>query len=105
MLTQNGRPAGFEVTGHAGCSAYGRDIVCSAVSAIAQTALLGLTDVLGLPVRHQSEAGRLYCGTTGLSAAQSRDAALILNTMLAGLEAILMNEEYQQYLSITQREV
>lgn len=38
-----------EVTaqGHAGYAKYGKDIVCSAASAIMQTALLGLIDVYG----------------------------------------------------------
>lgn len=33
--------------GHAGYAKYGKDIVCSAASAIMQTALMGLIDVYG----------------------------------------------------------
>lgn len=33
--------------GHAGYAKYGRDIVCSAASAVMQTALMGLIDVYG----------------------------------------------------------
>lgn len=35
----------LDVSGHAGHAAYGEDIVCAAVSAIVQTALLGLEAV------------------------------------------------------------
>ena len=34
-----------EAKGHAGYAKYGKDIVCSAVSAVMQTALLGVMDV------------------------------------------------------------
>jgi len=38
---------GYVVEGHAGYAEYGSDIVCAAVSAIAQTILFALQDTLG----------------------------------------------------------
>ena len=35
---------GFEIRDHNGCS-YGQDIVCAAISALSQTAVMGLQDV------------------------------------------------------------
>ena len=46
VFTEQGIPVGFELTGHADQGAYGEDIVCAGISAITQTALLGITDVL-----------------------------------------------------------
>ena len=39
---KNGRISAFRVHGHSGTAPKGRDIVCAGVSALAQTALLGL---------------------------------------------------------------
>ncbi|MGI6662263.1 MAG: ribosomal-processing cysteine protease Prp [Bacillota bacterium] len=38
---------GFALEGHAGYGKYGSDIVCAGVSAIAQTILFALQDILG----------------------------------------------------------
>lgn len=42
----------LEAKGHAGYAEYGKDIVCSAASAIIQTALLGIKDVDPLNVEY-----------------------------------------------------
>ena len=44
----------LSVTGHAGAAAKGQDVVCAAVSALAQALVLGLNDVIGIPVRKNS---------------------------------------------------
>lgn len=41
---------GFAAMGHAGYAKSGEDIVCAAVSAVTQSALAGLSSVLGLSV-------------------------------------------------------
>jgi len=38
----DGRITGFDISGHSGYDQWGRDIVCAGVSAVAQTALIGL---------------------------------------------------------------
>ena len=52
---------GFEVSGHSGYSERGKDIVCAAVSAIVQTAVIGLTEVLGIKVDYRQKAGEARC--------------------------------------------
>lgn len=41
---------GFQIKGHSGYADYGSDIVCSAISTAGQMALVGLKEVLKLPV-------------------------------------------------------
>ncbi len=41
-----------EVSGHAGYAKHGKDIVCSAVSAIVQTALKAIIDISGTKTRY-----------------------------------------------------
>ena len=47
----------LKVTGHADYSEYGSDIVCSAVSALTQTALLGLLNVAQLDIEYSINEG------------------------------------------------
>ena len=42
---KEGRIKGFKISGHSGYGIRGTDIVCSAVSALGQTAILGLLKV------------------------------------------------------------
>lgn len=41
-ITFKGRDTGFRVEGHAGYDVRGRDVVCSAISAMAQQTVIGL---------------------------------------------------------------
>ena len=80
---------GFVVRGHAGQGAVGRDVVCAAVSALTQTAVLGLQRHLGLEPRVRMDGGSLECRLPeALPAESARGAADILETMVLGLEAI-----------------
>lgn len=104
MLKKQGKWAGFEATGHADFAQEGSDIVCSAVSALMQTTLLGLTERLHLPVGCEMYEGEMVCVLEqGITAAQYEQAALLLDTMLLGLTSI--QSGYGSYLNITQREV
>ncbi len=105
FLHQNGRPVGFICTGHAGFAEAGSDIVCSAVSALAQTAVLGLVEVAHIPAGYSvREEGSLRCMIGGdATDAQRKDAALLLDTLAAGLRAV--DESYPGYLKFSDREV
>jgi len=79
------------VSGNAGFAEKGRDIVCAAVSAIAQTALLGLCGTPGLEVEYgiSDEAGTLFCKITGVASQEaSVSAEAIVRTMVLGLRSI-----------------
>ncbi|MGI6189058.1 MAG: ribosomal-processing cysteine protease Prp [Clostridiales bacterium] len=93
---------GFEVSGHSGYSERGKDIVCAAVSAIVQTAVIGLTEVLGIKVDYRQKAGEARCIIPEeLSGGQIEKINIILKTMLHGLMSI--QEGYSDYIRVEER--
>ncbi len=50
---------GFRIAGHADFDDPGRDIVCAAVSALSQAAVIGITEVVGVPATWNRDAGEL----------------------------------------------
>ncbi|HHY13238.1 MAG TPA: ribosomal-processing cysteine protease Prp [Thermoanaerobacterales bacterium] len=87
-----------DVSGHADYDEYGNDIVCSAVSAIVQTAVLGLTRVLGLKIDLVMEEGLLKFNIPKmLNKNMYAKTNIILDTMVTGLEEIekLYNEHIE----------
>lgn len=104
IFRQNGRIAGFLADGHTGFAEEGEDIVCSAVSAVTQTAVLGLTDVLNLPAAVEVQDATLSCMLEkGIAEADWQRAELILETMTVGLRSIA--DSYGDYIKIIEREV
>ena len=85
----DGAVSAFEVTGHAGQAPRGQDVVCAAVSALVQTAALGLDDRLGIPAVVSAGPGRFACALPRQLSEQMRLRAQdILETMCIGLAAI-----------------
>lgn len=82
-----GRLTGFLIRGHAGYAESGRDIVCAAVTAVAETALLGLRKVARVEVEVRRRPGLLVCRLPP-AAAQGESAQAILETMACGLADI-----------------
>lgn len=104
LLTVDGRAAGFKIKGHAGYAQSGSDIVCSAVSAVAQTALIGLIEVVGVKTDYSiDESGKMDCMVTDSDSEKQKQAQLLLKVMYAGLCSIQVN--YGKYLRVSEREV
>lgn len=86
---------GFTVSGHAGYNEAGNDVVCSAVSALAQTALLGM-------LRYSDENQVLYEQKDGFLSAFAVNGneaiRVILGTMVLGLEQIA--RQYPEYAEL-----
>ncbi|MEQ8176635.1 MAG: ribosomal-processing cysteine protease Prp [Syntrophomonadaceae bacterium] len=92
----------FFVEGHAGYAQKGSDIYCAGVSAVAQTALLGLLKQLEQAPHYQVEQGCLQCQLPERLSSRDRERAqTILTTMVVGLQA--MEEVYGEYLKIELR--
>lgn len=98
-----GKIKGFNVKGHAGFSESGKDIVCSAVSAIVFTALGGLDELAGF--RNYKECdGFIECFVPGvLGESESYITDIILKTMVIGLRQI--EAGYGKYIRIRYEEV
>ena len=104
VLRERGTPVGFELTGHADQGAYGEDIVCAGISAITETALLGITDVLKLDAAWTREEGHVSCVLSRETTPEEDEkAAIVFNTMIAGLTSL--KEAYPKSLKFSYREV
>ena len=83
---KDGRISAFSVHGHSGTAPKGRDIVCAGVSALAQTALLGLGRHLHRDIDfHIDPSGDLRLK---LREAPDDFTETILRTMRMGIEEI-----------------
>ena len=109
MLQQSGRTVGFTSTGHANHGEAGKDIVCSAISALTTTCCLGLTEVVGLKegkhlaISIDDDEG-IHCVLADDTHGEQLDKAeLLFSTMEAGLASIA--EGYRKALKIRHREV
>ena len=104
VFYRGNRIAGFNAKGHSGYADAGEDIVCAAVSALTQTAYLGLEKYLESPTEVYQKDGELRVNLPeGLSSEEEDRAELILGTMLLGLRSV--EENYSDYLKIVKKEV
>ena len=105
MLCQQGKPVGFDCTGHAEFDDPGRDIVCSAVSAITQTTVLGIVEAAKVQagVSIDEEDGIHCIIDADTDDVQAEKVVLLLETMELGLRSI--QQAYPKYLKIMSREV
>lgn len=76
---------GFKIVGHANTAPHGKDIVCAAVSTLAQTALLGVESYLGKPVDYNISSGNLQMR---LMSKPDELTNAIFETMILGLSEI-----------------
>ncbi|MGI6421066.1 MAG: ribosomal-processing cysteine protease Prp [Syntrophomonadaceae bacterium] len=92
----------FSVKGHAGFNSEGQDIYCAGVSAVTQTALLGLLEHMSLKPEYSIEKGLMECKLPSPLTEEDREKAeLILSTMEKGL--ISMEQAYRGYLKVLVR--
>lgn len=102
---RNTQYLGCQIEGHSGLAPSGSDILCAAVSALSQTAVIGLEAYA--PGKFESEIR-----DNGFLRIQLHDAAseevlhdsqIILRTLHLGLEAIA--SEYRKHIKIALQEV
>lgn len=96
-----GRINTVECAGHSGYAESGKDIVCAAVSAIAQTAYLGLCEV-SKKVSHETGEGyfRFICPDPKNETEDIRQQA-ILTAMCAGLKDV--ESGYKAYVKMEEQ--
>ena len=95
---------GFEAKGHTGYADEGSDIVCSAVSALTQTAALGINEVLKIQTALDiTEANMYLMLPADISDQDCEKAQIILKTMALGLRSIAAT--YGDYIKISERKV
>lgn len=87
---ENG-PVEIVVEGHSGAGVRNNDVVCAAVSALTQTAILAIQQVARIKQDVDQKTGYLYSAIDINRAGPDQLAALqvIISTMLLGLEKIV----------------
>ena len=88
---KDGALIGYRAQGHTGFADSGSDIVCAAVSALTQSTLNGLRNVLKAPVMFEIDDQAAFLEarlTPEATEAQVRQAQLLLVTLLEGLQAV-----------------
>lgn len=105
IILHKKKRVGYLITGHAGYSEQGSDIVCSAVSALTQTVLLGLKEELKAKTDYYiSQKGTLFVMVDVNESQDVLDKAdLLIGTLAMGLKNIETN--YSEFLSVTERKV
>ena len=105
LKRSDGALLGYRANGHSGYAEAGADIVCAAISALTQTTLNGLKNVLKAPVMFDQDDDGAFIEavlTPEASEDQLRQAQLLLVTLLEGLQAI--QREYPRNLRIIFKE-
>ena len=85
FTNEGGMIRGYCVTGHSGTAKRGQDIVCAGVSALTQSALLGILEHLHRTVDYDIASGNL---TMRLQEPDDCCTEAILRTMYMGLAEI-----------------
>ncbi len=99
---KDNRILSFRIVGHAGFAPEGEDIYCAGVSAVAQTALIGLVKQLKNGPNYKMEKGLLECELPPcLDGEEMKRAQIILSTMEAGL--LSMQEAYPDKIKVNIR--
>ena len=105
LKRSDGALLGYRANGHSGYAEAGADIVCAAISALTQTTLNGLKNVLKAPVMFDQDDDGAFIEAILMPEAsedQLRQAQLLLVTLLEGLQAI--QREYPRNLRIIFKE-
>lgn len=95
---------GFDAEGHAGYEDLGKDIVCAAASALIINTVNSIdhfTDDETSCVSDEENGSIVF----RFGQIPSHDAALLLDSMIFGLEEIEENNEYEPYIDIIFKEV
>jgi len=100
---KNERLIAFKIEGHAGFDDLNRDIICSAISMVSQTTLIGILEVLKVEVEYCIEDGFLSLSLEEKSMDEIEKCQVLLKTMLLGLKNIQIS--YGDYINVIVEEV
>ena len=87
----DGNLIGYQTKGHTGFASSGADIVCAGVSALTQSTLNGLKNILKAPVMFDIDDRRAFLEaqlTPEATEEQIQQAQLLLLTLQEGIQAI-----------------
>jgi uncharacterized protein YsxB (DUF464 family) len=101
---RNNRINGFTCLGHAGYSEKGTDIVCAAVSALTQSAILALDRLVGvnLTLKADAKTGFMDCSWKNIPS-KMEQSQLVIGMVALGLAEI--QKQYPDHLNVNEVEV
>ena len=101
VYLEDNKYKGFQIEGHTEYEEKGKDIICSGISAIAQTAALGLKKYTYEFTKIEIWDGLLRCivDLENLNYLEDIRVQTVIDTMLLGLENL--QESYKDYMKIT----
>jgi uncharacterized protein len=98
----NKRPLSVEIKGHALFDTCGSDIVCAAVSILAQTVIFAWEDLLNVKPAVKMEKGYLYISSpSDIEEGEKERFDLLMETMLLGLKETARS--YPSYIVYKER--
>ena len=100
---EHGDIVSFSLTGHADAGKTGKDIVCAAAS------ILVINTINAIEEFTEDDASLISEDETGMISYHlnhpSKDARLLLNAMILGLEQMVDDDNYAEYIDLTFEEV
>ena len=86
----------IKITGHAEYAKNGEDIVCAAVTILAQTLVKAIEEICGYEPAGDADSGYFELDTQGIS----DTAALLVNAFVIGLHTV--KDEFPDYIRFVQ---
>lgn len=101
IFRENGKITKVVCDGHVNYKQKGEDIVCSALSSIVQTAVLGILNIVAINInlkRDEKKGFLSFSIPKNLSKDKRHDVDVILNTMLCGINDL--HENFSDFISL-----
>lgn len=98
-----GKIISFKISGHSGFADSGEDIVCSAVSAVSLSTVIGITEVLNVDAKYHMDDGFLSLSIEDKPKEVIENCQVLFETMLLGLKRMEMS--YGEYIKVEIEEV
>lgn len=93
----------FKIEGHSGYADKGEDIVCAAISALSQSVVIGLEEVLYIKSDYGIKDGFLHMSLKDNSIQDIEKSQVLLKTFFKSLKSISIS--YVKYITIQIEEV
>ena len=100
ILKDNDLTLGFKIEGHAlsreeieSTTGDAYDMICNSVSVLSQSAVIGMQEVLKLPIRYEINDGFLSLDLTNLKKEDIERGQVLLLTFEKSLESLMMSLE------------
>lgn len=105
FVRSSGRIVSFKIKGHAMPkeAQLDVDLICSAISAISQTTVIGIEEVLKIKAKYDIENGFLNLNLENQSLEDIERCQVLLETMILGLKSIEIT--YGDYIKLETEEV